>query len=670
MKKHPVCLKVGSALWIALLLVMVMASSSFAQNNGRVSYDRKMLLDYGVYRPADLIELLPGWSTWSIDGFTNHVSASGLSNYSQERWVLFVDNRRIERGLLGLLDLNLLPIAVNQIDSVEVYSVPTTIAGQWVGQGAIHIFTNRDRDGIDLGGSMYTGNEINDPGPFLYTDYRTQNIDRVGPDGSGFLHLATNGFYVTASALYREHHSTDEYIGYRTRERHDNNNHSPRKLLFTPLVRAGFVGEKADVDLVMTQAIFNDFAFIPGYGAELPMQQTHTNLSAQGSFALGELGRFKAGITATEDYLHGRDNLLAWDPNIKTDALRARAGLHVANAAWSLEVGGGMDLFRARPLLDNLISDQYRVYRGYANATHSAPHAQTLLSTEVSQLAGSILPKIHLNHRRNPISIHASFSRNSILEQQSFWYWMQMGYTGFSTLTPNLTGFDQIGVSSMATADLELTLISSESAGLSTSMGMRYTQNDWASISSFTYLPDEVRFKDDLRLVADLGGMIAVANLHGRLRTVLGFEHELFGGIQSAVQGGDTFRQLSREAPKFRAFYGLRYVGIPGFTLAGRFNVHSATDWSAFYSTSRNETPFYSGPVVPIQMKLNLLARKTILNERAWAALKFENVMNRSLQDWPAGEVRDMTFHIAIGASLKKRSNARYFGDPFERPQY
>ncbi len=670
MRTYPVCLKVGSALWIILLLVTVMASSSYAQTNGRVIYDRKMLLDYGVYRPADLIELLPGWSTWSIDGFTNHVSASGLSNYSQERWVLFVDNRRIERGLIGLLDLNLLPIAVHQIDSVEVFTVPTTIAGQWVGQGAIHIFTTRDGDGIDLGGSMYTGNEINDPGPFLYTDYRTQNIDRIGPDGNGYLHLAKNGFYVSASALYREHHTTDEYIGYRTRERHDNNNHSPRKLLFTPLLRAGFVGGKTDVDLVMTQAVLNDFAFIPGYGAELPMQQTYTSLSAQGSFAMGEFVRFKAGVTATEDFLHGRDNLIAWDPNLKTDALRARVGWHIASAAWSLEFGGGLDLFRARPFYDNLISDQYRVNRGYVNTANITPRSQTHLSTEISQVAGSLLPKIHLNHRWKPISLNASFSRNSILEHQSFWYWMKMGYKGFSTLTPNLTDFDKIEVHSMATADLELTLLSSESARLSTSMGLRYTQNDWATISSFTYLPEEVRFMDDLRLVSDLGGMVAVANLYGRLRTVLGFEHELYGGIQSSIQGGEIFRELSREVSKLRAFYGIRYVGTPGFTLSGRFNVNSSTEWSAFYGTSRSDTPFYSNPVVPTQMKLNLYARKTIFNERAWAALKFENVLNRSLQDWPAGEVRDMTFHISIGASLKKRSNTRYFGDPFERPVY
>jgi hypothetical protein len=659
----------GLLVFITLLLLLPV-TPTLAQTNGRTVYHRDALLDFGVYRPADLFELVPGWNSWSVDGFSHHVSASGLSNYSQERWVLFVDHRRIERGLLGLLDLNMLPIAVQQIDSVEVFSVPTVIAGQWVGHGAIHIYTMRDKDGIDLGGSLYTGNEINDPGPFLYTDYRTANIDRVGPDGNGYLHLASNGFYVAASALYREHHSTDEHIGYRTRVNHDNNNHSPRKLLFTPMVRAGYLGKKADVDFVVTQSTLNDFAYIPGFGAELPMRQTYSSVSAQSSFNLGSHMRLLAGVTATEDFHHGRDNLLAWDPNIKNDALRARTGLHFALATWSLEVGGGADLFRARPFFDVLISDQYRTYRGYANASYTSHSAQTRLATEVTTVAGSILPKINLNHNRNLLSLHASYSLNSILEQQSFWYWMQMGYMGFSSLTPNLVGFDQINLSSMVTADLDLKLHNSERVGVTIHAGLRHTQNDWAAISTITYMTDEIRFKDDLRIVSDLGGLSTTAGVHTRLRTNRTIEHELWGGVQSALRGGDTYRALSREVPRFRGYYGVRYLGVPGFTMAGRFSIQSPTEWSGFYNTSREGTPFFDGPVVPTQLKLNVYARKTILNERAWAALKFENILNRSLQEWPAGEVRDMTFHLAIGASLKKGSGLRNSSQPFERPLY
>jgi len=670
MNKGFFCKPRNYAICIAMMLILATSSTGFAQGVGRTVYDRNMLLDFGVYRPADLLELLPSWNSWSVDGFSNHASANGLSNYTQERWVLFVDNRRIERNLLGILDLNILPLAVDQIDSIEVFSVPTMVAGQWAGQGAVHIFTNRSSDGIDIGGSLYTGNEINDPGPFLYTDYRTQNIDRVGPDGNGFLHLASGGFYVAASALYREHHSTDEHIGYRTKEHHDNNNHSPRKLLFAPMVRAGFLGKKTDMDLVMTQSTFNDFAFIPGFGAELPMRQTYSSLSAQGSFDLGNKMKLTAGVTATEDFHHGRDNLLAWDPNIKADALRARTGLHFEMADWSLEVGGGADIFRARPFVDVLSSDQYRVYRGYANSTHTSLHAHTRLAAEVSRVAGSILPKIQLHHRRNLVSLHASLSRNSIFEQQSLWYWMKLGYTGFSSLAPNMTGFDQIGVNVTATADLELDIVSSPSFRLTANAGVRHTKDDWATISSYIYLPSEVRFKDDLQLISDLGGTMAVSGVHGRISTIRGFEHEFYGGVQSAVQGGQTYKNLSRETPKIRSFYGIRYLGVPGFTLSGRLNLHSSTEWSGFYNTSREDTPFFSGPVVPTQLKVNLFARKTILNERAWAALKFENVMNRSLQDWPAGEVRDMTFHIAIGASLKNGSRSRYSDNPFERPLY
>ncbi len=658
------------ATWFALVIAIATPYTSQAQTDLRAVFDREQLLDYGVQRPGDLLELLPRWSSWSVDGFSNHVSASGLSNYTHERWALFVDKRRVERSLLGLLDLNTLPFTVHQIDSVEVFSMATTIAGQWVGHGAIHFHTIRDGDGVDIGGSMYTGNEINDPGPFLYTEYRTQNIDRIGPDANGYLHLASKGFYATTSVLYREHHATDEHIGYRTRVRHDNNNHSPRKIMFAPMARLGYFGEKSDVEAVVMQSVFNDFAYISGYGAELPMRQTTTNLSARGSFVVGRNLTFTTDFSATEEFNHGRDNLLAWDPNIKVDAVRARAGLTVASETWKLAFGGGADLFRARPFNDVLISAQYRIYRGYINADRATTVAQTSIAAEVAQVAGSVLPKVAVHYRWNPISLHASYSRNSIFEQQSLWYWMSMGYQGFSTLTPNPAGFNHIGVNSQAAADVAFTPFASGSVHLNIHAGLRYSRDDWAFISDYTFLPGEVRFKDNLRFVSDLGGALAVAGIGGQVRTGGGTEHEFYGGIQSAVSGGDSYREISREMPKLRGYYGIRYVGVPGFSLAGRFDVQSATEWSAFFNTQRDLTPYYDGPVIPSFAKLNLSVRKTMIDGRIWAALKFENVLNRSLRDWPAGEVRDMTFHISMGASLKERSTSRYSGDPFIRPVY
>ncbi len=655
---------------VLFAMASAIASPVHGQLGGRDVFHRDELLDLGVYRPADIFELMPSWSSWSIDGFTHRASASGKSNYTQERWALFVDGRRVERSLLGVIDLNMLPVSIQMIDSVEVFNVPTTISGQYVGDGAIHIHTHREVDGFDAGVNVYTGNEINDPGPFLYKDRSLSNIDRVGPDYGGFLQGGGGGFYATVTANYREHHATDSHISHRTRVLHDNNNHSPRKLLYTPSLRVGFNSESSQTDITVSRSTMQDIAFVPSYGAEIPMRQTIHSVSYNGSYSIGDAAKLMASVVATEDFAHGRDNFLAWDPNIKSDILRARAalGFTANNVLWS--VGAGLDLFRVRPGNYTLISDQYRVYKAYATADLPRPDGTDQVTAEVGHVAGAILPKVALSIRRTHINASASFSRNSVYESHSLLYWMHMGYDAFSSLSANPSNFDDIKANTVATADLSINLLNDESVKLSAFGGFRYSQNDWATIQDFTFIPGPNRFQGDIRIVPDLGGSHVDIGLRGEHNGEGGFGHFVQGAVRTVTHGGDIFREIMREMPRYNLSYRVRYTALPGFTMAGMFNLHSATEWRSFYSTSREGTPFYGGPVVPTQMKLSLSARKTILDGRVYTSFKIDNVLNRSLQDWPAGEVRDMTFHIAVGAALKGRSTLRYSEDPFARPLF
>jgi hypothetical protein len=413
-----------------------------------------------------------------------------------------------------------------------------------------------------------------------------------------------------------------------------------------------------------------DIAFIHSYGAEIPMRQTVHSASFNGSYAIGDAARLNASLVATEDFAHGRDNFLAWDPNIKSDILRARTALGFSSNSVIWNIGAGLDLFRVRPGNYTLISDQYRVYRAYATADLPRPNGNDQLAVEVGHVAGALLPKVALSIRRTHIDASASFGRNSVYESHSLLYWMHMGYDAFASLSPNPSNFSDIMVNTTATADLSINLLDDSSVKLSAFGGFRYSQNDWATIQDFNFIPGPNRFQGDIRIVPDLGGSHLDIGLRAEHHGDGGFDHFVQGGVRTVTHGGDTFREIMREMPRYNLSYRIRYVALPGFTMAGAFHLHSATEWRSFYSVAKEGTPFYGGPVVPTQIRFNLSARKTILDGRVWTSLKVDNALNRSLQDWPAGEVRDMTFHIAVGASLKGRSTLRYSEDPFARPLY
>lgn len=656
-----------------LVLAWNFSSAAIAQHQAFHSVlDRQYLIDMGVNRPADILELIDGWSSYSIDGFTRKASPNGYDGYGKQRWMLFVDGRRVETGALEVINLNILPISIQDIDSVEVFNTPVSINGTFADKGAIHIHTQKVESGIDLGGSIYTGNEVNDPGPFLYTEFATPNIDRIGTDGSGFLRFGSNGFYAGVSVNYREHHATDSHISYRTRNLHDNNNHSPRVMVNAGSIRFGKTTDNQSTDISLSRSKNSDFPYIAQHGAEIPMRQEYTSVSYRGSYKLNSSFGISLSASYTEDHILDRFNYRGWFPDLKQDYIRGNAAFNFTAGNWLTTMGGGVDYLLARPNVDVLISDRYRVYRGFINTGRSSTSGSIRTSVDVSSVAGLILPKIAFKSSRRfdagRFDFNLAYTTRSIYEEHSLYYWMHMGYSDFVRLGPNPTNFDDIEKSTQISADVALGFDLSPSVNLTFITGFRNDRGSWLPIQDVDYIADEVRFAGDIRLVPDIGGNRVLAGFRINQKNTK-LTQEVGYTLKTQVTGGDIFKETGREIPLHTAFYRIRYTPFHSFNLSASFRYNSATEWRMFYTNTAG-TIYYNSPVVPNQFQLGLYARKSILDDRLYVAIGVENALNRALQEWPAGEVSDMTFHISAGVALKGSNRIRYSQNPFERPLY
>ena len=95
-----------------------------------------------------------------------------------------LDGQRIDMKLFDMNNLNLLPVALDFVDSVEIVSLPRIHNGEFTNRGLIHIHTRRPTNGFFFRGSVIGGNETGDPGPYRYTGYYSPNVDAIGPDAS------------------------------------------------------------------------------------------------------------------------------------------------------------------------------------------------------------------------------------------------------------------------------------------------------------------------------------------------------------------------------------------------------------------------------------------------------------------------------------------------------
>ena len=166
----------------------------------------------GLIRLSDIFNLVVDWDVVSIEGFKWIVSANGLSSFQKQKWLLLVDGQRMDVDLINIKNLNMLPLSIDQIDSVEIISTPQIFMGEFVENGLIHFYTSRPKEGFSVKARNTIGNESGDPGPFQYTQYKSRNVDRLGPDYSFHLSLHHRNNFVRTSFSGQDHYSTDPAI--------------------------------------------------------------------------------------------------------------------------------------------------------------------------------------------------------------------------------------------------------------------------------------------------------------------------------------------------------------------------------------------------------------------------------------------------------------------------
>lgn len=639
---------------VTVLFLVVLGNGALAQDafKRRQVLDSKTLSSSGLVRLGDLFKELPLWNSFSSDGFTHFAnnSFSGV-DYSRQTWYLFVDGRVLDPGLLGFNDLNTLPFTTNDLDSIEIFHQASMIEGIWAGNGAIHLHTKKS-SGVQISSELYLGNEVNDPGPFIYTELEPVNIDRIGPDFSTSIRLGSGDFYSNIHLSFKEHHATDRQISYRTRALHDLNNRAPRKILQSTALRMGYQTRQALVEWGVNASVYDDFPYLLTYGAEIPMTEHHTSIYVRGRYALRSGFAGFVNITRNEDHLKNRFNYLYWDPAIKGSVLRIRTGLEIKEGKGTYQIGLGEDYYAARVWTGTLNNPDYSGRHLFISAQQGLGAHFFSIQSSLNNIEGSVLPKIAFHWSLFDTELNISYNKQSKLEQAPIWYWMDEGYNDFERLGPNIDGFQDISPSEFYSAMLSQGFKLGSSTKGRLLLGLRSQRNDWSIIKDYQYVSGMTRFLGDLDLQTKITGTrrFAGINVHQKIGDL---SHELsYVHMLGQYKSDKSYESITNQQPRSSLLYSLHYDVSPGFRFGSLINVHSATRWDMFQSLDPRLTPKYEGITIPAQVQWDLFAKKTFFNQRLWSSMRLENILDRALQEWPIGEIQQMTFHIGLGIQI------------------
>lgn len=622
--------------------------------------------DWGLIRISDILDLAPGFSGWSVDGFRQDGFVFGAGPAGSQQWRIAVDGQEVDARFVDGFHSEALPISTSSIKSVRLRP-PGSGPGGISSSGWI-LFETTASDSLSATAVVSVGNEIGDPGPYRYTEFATPNVDRDGPSadvqvivplnadwGSGAFFEPRNGGPIRLSAGVRadQAHLTNEAILDRVYVLYDGVR-KPRMTLIQPRLGLEVEGRGGLHRVRWTQTTLRDLPFLEAMGSELPVSRHSSSLRASGLQRTGGLS-VTYSVSAIRSSLPERSNGQNLSLDWAESLLRFRLGLSPSGPQpnWSLGysvlkrrpgAGGFEPYLPAVPQLD------FRVSRSLASGWKQVWSGQLVVGRYP---AARLLPGLYMDLTRS----------------EGPWAWSARA--GFVAETPELSGPEALwlaggwdypggGAGRSKTADRAY---DTRTGSVDLQVARKRGNIDWAvavfgravhglNLASGSMEPDslfEARYLSERVFSADVSGTLVGLRAWASQGLGSNLTHRLDYSLVRPAKGDDAFRQALSGLPEVRVRYSLRASPFPRtfFGLIARYD--SMTEWPRYRTESGGERPVR----LPARVTVDATFSKQLAGKHLRLHATLRNLTRGLTSSHPAGPLQDLVFVAGLTASLR-----------------
>jgi len=651
----------------------------------RTVFTQETIQNSGLTRLGDIFLLLDSWRVSTTAGFDWKASANGLAPFQGQLWTLLLDGQKVDLNVFGTNNLNLLPVTLDQIDSVVVVSVPRIDAGEFADRGLIHIYTHRPPPGVSFRGSLMGGNETGDPGPYRYTQFRSPNIDAIGPDASYTLGFSYGHWHVLGNLATQIHFFQDPAMQKRNKQilqltslhpsavpppgggrtvqslpgRFGFDEVFPGMRRVSASLETGVQSDLGRFDAFLGYShAHRYFLFFQPLGREIPVDNDylHTAVSGSVSPSLGMnlLFRGKFSSNTLSEYPNALAADFDWDRRVLALNLEGdyvRGPLQV--------IGGG--LLRRVALETNAALDKESYNFGSVYGSAGCDILESL--HETFSLAGVFCGgeaalKTALSGRwrvnaGNVLSLHLAYSERLFEEDNSIWYWTARGYDILDSLSVGYTIDGSIGKSRMLSSDLEWRTDVFDPCAGAVAVSYRRFEDVYVERQTFAFDTTSCSFFSPVVVETGNEGDVIGVNVSADMAAPASLQHHFFYSYQSAVAGDDAFKDVWETVPEHHAGYRFIYSPSAGFRLWGMLSYLSSSFWPDYSEidgktcTSNLSSTTYHASVKSSTV-LDLELQKWFWHRRIRGDFICRNVWNEELRYHPIGASFDLTFYLQL----------------------
>lgn len=629
-------------------------------NNTNINYFR----EHGITRLSDLYEYLPGWNSFSIDGFRWYINSNKTSPDQSQSWYLMLDGQRIDLNALDIKNINLLPVSFAQIGSIESSTSPQLINGVFAERGFININTRKPEKGLSVNAFLMVGNETGDPGPYKYTEYDSENIDIIGPSYAVNLSYGSPGFdvmlgYKSNTFLYP---TPDKYVS----KRLTGYDFKYRKIYndgLSLLINGTSLPTKPKlIAIYSTTGKYNPFSsygsdvvYFPPAAKELPFDTQFLHVGIHGSYAVNGSGSVNYSVKTSNNKM--KVPATFEHPDFDWNMINYMFTTEYAHTGKKADytVGGGVDLNYLKTGL-NLSETNNHHY----NINGSINYFAADKLTHTLELYGGYDNKrvafkgsftnLYKIDDRNTLEMKTAYIQRNITENNDIWNWVNKGYDLFSEASYDVYIANHVGKNNQINLIAKWLYEMSQYTRLSTELF--YNKFDNIVLEDYVWRDggEGVLYPELSSLTSHVDGASGGFTLAFEQKLSSSFGHSLQYDFVDNINGDDLFRELFRAFPKHKVLYRADYSYTDDLFVSLSLGYTSESVWQSFKDLSEDE---YINYKIDEKLLCNLSVQKWFLNHNLRTNIILKNIFNQKNLYMPNGAYSDLSLFLTVEYNFK-----------------
>jgi hypothetical protein len=622
-------------------------------NSNREVFTSDELKAAGILNLTDVYRLSVRWDRTSIDGYNFRGAAGAQSVYQKQKFSVLINDQKTDIQYLDEQNVDLLPFTIDIIDSVIIIYSPELYKGEYTNNGIINFILKKPADGLSVNALQSIGNEVGDPGPYIYTEYDSPNVDKLGYTAG--INFTSKGkeWFIAGSFKFNENFITDPAVI----DRINAVSWSNKTNLLGASAILGLSKFSGEHKLLFNYTESDGYYFSRQFGNEVPGKRIYKHIGFDGNFEVNPQIRINYYIKTGANSLLSRDDKLDLTYQLEVNSTLGRIDAVYSGKSFTANAGISYSNKEGRrsDIQYNETYDFLKLF-GSVNFGLSGSTEQQLMFHTTKNYNNYALNARLVNiwniNNNNSLYSSLSYSENLFNENSDYWSWSQ---NGNPVTTPEFNSIIVSDISSKAKSlDAGAAYRYSPSPAFQFEAGVNFiaTKNDYMEVPVYTYDKDKSLFNTMMYLVNNQNYNVVnfYSDIEHRISNL--FSHIFKYSYQSILDGSSGMMDIWNEFPEHKFYYSILMQPSETFSILAALRYTSPTEWHEYRYVSPQSFNRYNNKI-DHRLVADLSMQKWFWSRKIWINLMFNNIFNQEEYYHPVGASLDFRMYLQIHIYLQ-----------------